>query len=120
MSSCVNDWVSYRAEGGAEGNYRGIPNIAPGGFHPGPGEDNKMSRILYNGPVELKIYSETGDGRWAVTWSIFSNYTTMTLLKKSDEPYWILYEGTPGGEFDLGDSVALGEPFNKFRAQSSR
>jgi len=98
-----NDWISYRPEGGPKGNYRGIPNIAPAGFHPGPGEGNKPSRVAAVGPLRVRILSETKDERWALHWDIYPWYATMTLLRKGPEPYWILYEGTPGGEFDLRD-----------------
>jgi hypothetical protein len=98
-----NDWISYRPEGGPKGNYRGIPNIAPAGFHPGPGEGNRPSRVSAQGPLRVRIFSETKDGRWALHWDIYPWYATMTLLRKGPEPYWILYEGTPGGEFDLRD-----------------
>jgi hypothetical protein len=98
-----NDWISYRPEGGPKGHYRGIPNIAPAGFHPGPGERNRPSRVSAQGPLRVRIFSETKDGRWALHWDIYPWYATMTLLRKGPEPYWILYEGTPGGEFDLHD-----------------
>ncbi|MGB9606075.1 MAG: hypothetical protein ACP5U2_14385 [Bryobacteraceae bacterium] len=98
-----NDWISYRPQGGPKGLYRGIPNIAPAGFHPGPGEGNKPSRILDAGPLRVRIYSETKDERWAVLWDIYPWHATMTVLREGPEPYWILYEETPGGEFDLSD-----------------
>jgi len=98
-----HDWISYRPEGGAKGNYRGIPNIAPAGFHPGPGEGNKPSRVAAQGPLRVRIFSETKDERWALQWDVYPWHATMTLLRKGPEPYWILYEGTPGGEFDLED-----------------
>ncbi|MGW8181363.1 MAG: hypothetical protein ACWGQW_21760 [bacterium] len=98
-----NDWISYKPEGGAEGSYRGIPNIAPAGFHPGPGETNRLSLILASGPLRAEIRSESEDGKWACTWEIFPSYATMTLDRKGDESYWMLYEGTPGGRFTVDD-----------------
>jgi len=98
-----NDWISYHPQDGARGNFRGIPNIAPAGFHPGPSEENKPTRIVFEGPVRTRILSETRDEAWGVTWDIYPNSATMTLFKKGDEPYWILYEGTPGGRFDMTD-----------------
>lgn len=98
-----NDWISYYPEGGPKGNYRGIPNIAPAGFHPGPGEGNKESRIVFSGPLRVRILSETLDEKWGIYWDIFPWHATMRLFKKGPEPYWILYEGTPGGQFDLED-----------------
>ena len=98
-----HDWISFQPGGGPKGEYRGIPNIAPANFHPGDGENNKVSRILSLGPIRVKILSETKDEKWGCTWSIYPNYATMTLFKKGDVPYWILYEGTPGGEFTPDD-----------------
>ncbi len=98
-----NDWISYHPEGGAEGNYRGIPNIAPAGFHPGPGEGNKPSNIVFDGPIRTRILSETKDEAWGAVWDIYPHTATMTLFKRGEEPYWILYEGTPGGKFDMTD-----------------
>jgi hypothetical protein len=102
-----NDWISFhpttRREDGPKGEYRGIPNIAPPNFHPGRGEGKLPSRIVSQGPLKARILSETEDRKWGCTWDIYPNYATMTLFKKGEEPYWILYEGTPGGEFDLDD-----------------
>jgi len=102
-----NDWIGYHPtttpEEGPQGAYRGIPNIAPAGFHPGPGENNKPSSVLSQGPLKLKIQSESADGKWGCIWEIYPFHATMTLFKKGEEPYWILYEGTPGGEFNLTD-----------------
>jgi hypothetical protein len=33
----------------------------------------------------------------------------MTLLQRGGKPYWILYEGTPGGEFNLSDYWVLSD-----------
>lgn len=95
-----NDWISYRPEGGFEGNYRGIPNIAPPQFHPGRPEGKRSSEIMHHGPLKTTIESGTKDGQWRLRWEIFPRHARMTLLSKGPEPYWILYEGTPGGEFD--------------------
>jgi len=97
------DWISFHPEGGPKGSYRGIPNIAPAGFHPGPGKGNKESSILSAGPLKLRILSETKDEQWGATWDIHPWYATMTLFKKGQASYWILYEGTPGGEFNMTD-----------------
>ena len=95
-----NDWISYHPEGGFEGDYRGIPNIAPPQFHPGRPEGKSQSRLLRLGAVRATLRTETEDGNWDAVWDIYPNYATMTLIKKDPAPYWILYEGTPGGSFD--------------------
>ncbi|MEX2232932.1 MAG: VCBS repeat-containing protein [Cyclobacteriaceae bacterium] len=102
-----NDWVSYHAnkepESGMKGRYRGIPNIAPPELHPGEAVPKKSSRVISEGPVRVTLMTETEDKKWQTRWDIYPDYATMTLLKKGPEPYWILYEGTPGGEFNEED-----------------
>ena len=103
-----NDWISFHPTGGGKGNYRGIPNVAPAGFHPGAGMRdgqpiNKISQITSQGPIKVTLQSESIDEKWGCTWDIYPYYATMTLFKKGEEPYWILYEGTPGGEFNETD-----------------
>ena len=102
-----NDWVSYHPnkepESGFLGRYRGIPNIAPPSLHPGSLEPVKSSKIIAEGPLKISIVTETEDKLWRAKWDIYPDYATMTLLQKGPEPYWMLYEGTPGGEFNLED-----------------
>ena len=101
------DWVSYHPnkdpESGFKGRYRGIPNIAPPNLHPGSAEPVKSSKIIAEGPLRISILTETEDKQWRAKWDIYPDYATMTLLQKGAEPYWMLYEGTPGGEFNLED-----------------
>ena len=94
-----NDWISYKPGGGSAGEYRGIPNIRPAGFH--PGQENLVSRIIHSGPVKLTFESETEDKKWACRWEVYPDYATMTLLKKDTGNYWLLYEGTPAGKLDV-------------------
>ncbi len=93
------DWISYRPGLGSAGEYRGIPNIRPAGFH--PGYENHHSRILQSGPLKLTIESETEDNKWTCRWEIYPAYATMTLSKKDTGRYWLLYEGTPAGKLDV-------------------
>lgn len=95
-----NDWVGYHPEGGPAGSYRGIPNLAPADFHPGPGEGNLESEVVSAGPLKLRILSQTADRKWACTWDIYPTYAKMTLFKTDERPFWLLYEGTPGGSLD--------------------
>jgi hypothetical protein len=44
------DWISYHPGGRSAGEFRGIPNLAPAGFHPGSGETNLESRVVSQGP----------------------------------------------------------------------
>jgi len=94
-----NDWISFRPERGSGGEYRGIPNIRPAGFH--PGYDNLSTRLLESGPLKVSWVSETRDGNWICKWEVYPGFATMTLLKKGEENYWLLYEGTPAGTLDV-------------------
>jgi len=103
-----NDWISYHPneepDPGSQGRYRGIPNVAPIGYHPGTERDKKPSEIIASGPVRVSLLSVSDDEQWQVRYDIYSDYTTMTLLEKEEGvPYWILYEGTPGGTFESDD-----------------
>ncbi|MCK5461720.1 MAG: hypothetical protein KAI95_01850, partial [Bacteroidales bacterium] len=94
-----NDWISYRPGGGSAGEYRGIPNIRPAGFH--PGYENLNSRIVQSGPIKLTFESETKDEKWSCLWEVYPDFATMTLQKKDRDNYWLLYEGTPAGKLDV-------------------
>ncbi len=111
-----NDWISYRPSGGFEGDFRGIPNIAPPDFHPGRGQNHRESVLLSSGPLRATVLSETRDGQWACLWDIFPAYARMTLFKKGNAPYWILYEGTPGGRFDAEEDYWVNSSGQRFPA----
>lgn len=93
-----NDWISYRPGRGSGGEYRGIPNIRPAGFH--PGDENLSTRLLESGPLKVAWLTETQDRDWACKWEVYPMYATMTMLKKGEKNYWLLYEGTPAGKLD--------------------
>ncbi len=107
MDKDGNDWITFHPneepEKGEEGRYRGIPNVAPINYHPGRPEGKKPSEIIAEGPLKISLLTESEDGQWKAKWDIYPDYATMTLLEKGDAPYWILYEGTPGGEFNVKD-----------------
>lgn len=93
-----NDWIGHNLAEGSAGQYRGIPNLIypEGDFH--PGAEGSESRIITKGPIKVSIYSETEDNNWACRWDIFPAYARLKVLKVA-HPYWFLYEGTPGGDF---------------------
>ncbi|MCX8036898.1 MAG: hypothetical protein N3D11_07580 [Candidatus Sumerlaeia bacterium] len=109
-----NDWISYRPSGGFEGDFRGIPNIAPPDFHPGRGQNHRESVLLSSGPLRATVVSETRDGQWACLWDIFPAHARMTLFRKGAAPYWILYEGTPGGRFDAEEDYWVNSAGQRF------
>ena len=103
------DWISYRPGDGPAGEYRGIPNMVfrgekGGFFHPGhAGEKGSETRLLESGPERASLLSTSVNGRWQVWWDIYPECARMTVLRTDpeDSNYWFLYEGTPGGAFEL-------------------
>ncbi len=95
------DWISYNPGPGPAGQYRGLPNLIypEGGLH--PGQETCDSRLLAAGPLRVHIVSTCHDGAWRVAWDIYPSFARMTV-EKAGHPYWFLYEGTPGGELNLG------------------
>ncbi len=93
------DWISYRPTGGADGKYRGIPNLIhpEGDFH--PGGEGSTTELLEDGPLRVRLTSRTRDGRWEGSWEIYPTHARF-MLTKAARPYWFLYEGTPGGALD--------------------
>lgn len=101
------DWISFRPGGGSAGEYRGIPNLGreQGAFHPGrPGGCH--SWIESRGTDAVVIRSETDDGLWATAWTISENRADL-LVERTGHPYWFLYEGTPGGDYDEDDAYLI-------------
>ena len=100
------DWLSYRPWGGSDGKYRGIPNLVypEGFFH--PGGTALTSQIVTQGPLKLKLFSETPDQKWVCAWEIYPAYARLTVLR-IDHPYWFLYEGTPGGALNEANDYVV-------------
>jgi hypothetical protein len=96
-----NDWLSFDptpGSGGA-GEYRGIPNSCypEGHFH--PGKTSASSTLISQGPLKVTYRSTTNDNLWQCVWEVFPQYARMTMVK-ADHPFWLLYEGTPGGSIE--------------------
>ncbi len=99
-----NDWVGYNPTYGSEaaGDARGIPNSCypRGFFHPGAsGDAASITTLKHQGPLKTTIHSIQVDGYFECQWEIYPEYARLTMIK-TDTAYWILYEGTPGGEMD--------------------
>ncbi|MEE9412742.1 MAG: LamG-like jellyroll fold domain-containing protein, partial [Methylococcales bacterium] len=96
-----NDWINFHPTGGTSGNFRGIPNLVQppdGYFH--PGNTASTSTLLNQGPLKATIHSITTDG-WEAIWEIYPWTATMTVLAtETNQNYWFLYEGTPGGSLE--------------------
>ncbi|MEZ5355310.1 MAG: hypothetical protein R2762_21965 [Bryobacteraceae bacterium] len=104
------DWISYRPGNRAAGEFRGIPNLGTVA-HPGY-EGEKGSRTVAERKWRgVRLRSTSRDGLWATTWDFRRDFARLTV-DKAGGPYWVLYEGTPGGKLDvetgywgLGDGV---------------
>jgi len=109
-----NDWINFRPEGGPAGHYRGIPNAVfnldvskDNYFHPGhSGERGSTTSLAVSGKKRVVLRTESGNGRWSSEWEILPDRAIFTMMQVPDESpnaYWVLYEGTPGGQFNPED-----------------
>jgi putative heme-binding domain-containing protein len=106
-----NDWISFQPQSGsgAAGEYRGFPNAvfkeAGSYFHPrNSGTDPCVTRIEQSLPDRVVISAVAENGKWAGQYTFTRRACTFTMLKKPEgHKYWVLYEGTPGGQYDESD-----------------
>lgn len=100
------DWIDFRMEPwgkypeAAAGAYRGIPNLVYGAGESGaghPGHNQCTSTVVDSHTIRTESHS----GQWLWEWTFFPSYARLSILKSHPvQPYWFLYEGTPGGRFD--------------------
>ncbi len=106
-----NDWLGFDPTPGtaAAGEFRGFPNAVHqqdgSFFHPlNNGTDSSFTTVKKITPDTLIIETKTGNGTWAALWIFNSEVCTFRMIKMpADYKYWILYEGTPGGQYDDDD-----------------
>jgi hypothetical protein len=109
------DWISYRHGGKAAGEYRGLPKCGQPAklFHAGygygqyPTENPFTSRVVLQEHDHLRIASESKDGHSACTWDFYPSCAILTLLRIALPRFWFLYEGTPGGNLNPEEDVAI-------------
>ena len=98
------DWINWRTNTGAAGDYRGVPNaVMPsngGYFHPGRAGAG-TSRIVSTGPLKITIETESADKLWVARWEVYPTYATFSMVR-ANKLFWFLYEALPGGTLDLG------------------
>lgn len=104
-----NDWVGFRMEpwgsypASAASSYRGLPNLVYGQEDDGaghPGHDRCSSRI-----DGRRIITESRSEKWLWSWEFYEEHAELEILRADpSRPYWFLYEGTPGGRYDLQNS----------------
>lgn len=107
-----HDWISFQPGAGTKsgGEYRGIPNLGKV-FHPGYDQDGNAtslqgsnSTVLDDGPLRLTFQSTSYDGNYQAVWAIYPTFAQMTVSVAGGENYWMLYEGTPGGELNYSSA----------------
>ena len=99
IDSDNRDWIGYRPGGGSAGEFRGIPNMIhpEGGLH--PGAKGCESRLLSDGPLMARIHTSCYGGAWEVEWRFYPGFARLEIQKVT-HPYWVLYEGVPGGSLE--------------------
>jgi putative heme-binding domain-containing protein len=110
-----HDWISYRPDGKARGEYRGLPKCGQPtkffhcgyGFGQYPTDNPFASRVTVREAEHVQIDSETRDGKSACVWDFYPDRATMTLLRIDQPTFWFLYEGTPGGRLDPADDFVI-------------
>lgn len=106
-----NDWINFHPQqgSGAAGEYRGFPNAvfkeAGSYFHPrNTGTDPCVTIIEEESPNRVVISAHSDNGLWAGEFVFTNESCTFTMTKKpADHSFWVLYEGTPGGQYDDTD-----------------
>jgi len=102
-----NDWIGFHPYGGSDGIYRGIPNMVyPDNIYH-PGHRNCTSSLVHAGPLRATIHSVSRNGLWECIWHVYPRHARMTLLRSAPQPYWFLYEGTPGGTIDYDTDFSV-------------
>lgn len=106
-----NDWINFEKTpgSGAGGEFRGFPNAVyredGSFFHPrNEGTDPSTARVEYAGDDRVTIVGASENGNWEVRWDFLPTHATFTMTKMpAGRRYWVLYEGTPGGQYDNDD-----------------
>jgi hypothetical protein len=106
-----NDWLSFEPTPGtgAGGEFRGFPNAvhqqAGNYFHPrNKNTDLSTTKLKHSSPNRVTISAIGTSGAWACQYDFFPRYLTFTMTKMPTGcQYWVLYEGTPGGQYDDTD-----------------
>ncbi|MDX1540585.1 MAG: hypothetical protein R3349_04200, partial [Geminicoccaceae bacterium] len=102
------DWINFHPEGtpdlvdGSFGWFRGVPNMTRQGFGHAAGEGaTSVTFDPLDQPLD-KVTIVSTEGGWESRWEFFPTFARMTVTSAAAD-YWLLYEGTPGGELDPAD-----------------
>lgn len=121
-----NDWLGFdpKPGSGAGGEYRGFPNAVhqQGGnyFHArNAATDRARTKLEDSSRDHATIFATSEDGEWEARYDFSETHCLFTMTKiPGDKKYWVLYEGTPGGDFEESDwwmtsAVATPQSMNK-------
>jgi hypothetical protein len=105
------DWLGFDPTpgSGAGGEFRGFPNAVDhpteSYFHAhNTGTAPSTTKVEHNSSERVSISAVSSNGLWACLYDFFPTHCTFTMTRMPpDEKYWVLYEGTPGGQFDETD-----------------
>jgi hypothetical protein len=106
-----NDWIGFQPKtgSGAGGEYRGFPNAVHkqlgSYFHPkNDGTDPAKTRVQHIEAGYVSIVAESESGNWSARYEFFPTHCTFSITRMPrEQKYWVLYEGTPGGQFNNDD-----------------
>ncbi|MBI4657655.1 MAG: VCBS repeat-containing protein [Verrucomicrobia bacterium] len=106
-----HDWLGFHPTQGsrAGGEFRGFPNAVdnPAGsyFHAkNAGTTPSTTKVELVSPERVSISAVSSNGWWGCRYDFFPTHCTFTMTRMPPaEKYWVLYEGTPGGQFDETD-----------------
>lgn len=105
-----NDWISFKKDSivgypaSAAGFYRGMPNFVHGSENSGVGHPgfNKCNSYIAG---RNKVITRSNDGKWQWIWAFYENCALVEMKETDPEyRYWFLYEGIPGGKWDVENS----------------
>lgn len=108
LDSQDNDWISFHNDNTSNqaGEYRGIPNLG-GCCHPGypeiaSGKATMVSTVDATSGSHIVLTSTSTNNQWEIVWDFYETHVTLTVEKiPSGGEYYVLYEGTPGGQDGL-------------------
>lgn len=106
-----NDWLSFHPEpgSGAGGEYRGFPNAVhqqDGSFFHPKNEDTEPSTVTLMKETgdQVSFVATTHTETWQAQWDFYPTHCTFTMTRMPEGyRYWVLYEGTPGGDYEDDD-----------------
>jgi len=106
-----NNWIGFEPTQGsrAGGEFRGFPNAVfgkqGGYFHPRNANTKAMDSAVETVLEDyVSIVVESVDGLYAGRYEFYPTHCTFAITRMpAQSKYWVLYEGTPGGDFRIND-----------------